>query len=133
MGVMNGTRNYILTRMEASGLSYDEVFAEADALGYLEADPNLDVGGIDSTQIIAAFSHRFCRALILMRWKPKVSIHFIDDIHGQLTCRVPDQAGVAEMTGRGLEQRMSPCRCPPYRRLASLKAAPTWWYSRVIM
>ena len=48
MGVMNGTCNYILTRMQSAGLSYDEVFAEADALGYLEADPNLDVGGIDA-------------------------------------------------------------------------------------
>ena len=42
MGVMNGTCNYILTRMEDAGLPYDEVFAEADALGFLEADPNLD-------------------------------------------------------------------------------------------
>ncbi|MEM6897291.1 MAG: homoserine dehydrogenase, partial [Pseudomonadota bacterium] len=37
MGVMNGTCNYILTRMESAGLPYEEVFAEADALGYLEA------------------------------------------------------------------------------------------------
>jgi homoserine dehydrogenase len=48
MGVMNGTCNYILTRMESAGLTYGEVFAEAQALGYLEADPTLDVGGIDA-------------------------------------------------------------------------------------
>ena len=48
MGVMNGTCNYILTRMQDAGLPYEEVFAEADALGYLQADPNLDVGGIDA-------------------------------------------------------------------------------------
>src|SRR6056297_1845461 len=53
MGVMNGTCNYILTRMQHAGLSYDEAFAEADALGYLEADPNLDVGGIDAGHKLA--------------------------------------------------------------------------------
>ena len=53
MGVMNGTCNYILTRMERSGLTYEEVFAEADALGYLEADPTLDVGGIDAGHKLA--------------------------------------------------------------------------------
>jgi homoserine dehydrogenase len=41
MGVMNGTCNYILTRMDDAGLTYDEAFAEADGLGYLEADPSL--------------------------------------------------------------------------------------------
>jgi homoserine dehydrogenase len=44
---MNGSCNYILTRMEDAGMTYEEVFAEADGLGYLEADPNLDVGGIE--------------------------------------------------------------------------------------
>ena len=51
MGVMNGTCNYILTRMEKAGLSYEEAFAEADGLGYLEADPTLDVGGIENVQM----------------------------------------------------------------------------------
>ncbi|MEO0664061.1 MAG: homoserine dehydrogenase, partial [Planctomycetota bacterium] len=53
MGVMNGTCNYILTRMESAGLTYQEVFAEADQLGYLEADPTLDVGGIDAGHKLA--------------------------------------------------------------------------------
>ena len=48
MGVMNGSCNYILTRMQSAGLSYETVFEEARQLGYLEADPNLDVGGIDA-------------------------------------------------------------------------------------
>ncbi|MBL4750379.1 MAG: homoserine dehydrogenase [Amylibacter sp.] len=53
MGVMNGTCNYILTRMESAKLPYDVVFEEANKLGYLEADPNLDVGGIDAANILA--------------------------------------------------------------------------------
>ncbi|HBU16068.1 MAG TPA: homoserine dehydrogenase, partial [Gemmobacter sp.] len=48
MGVMNGSCNYILTRMQSEGLPYEAVFEEARQLGYLEADPNLDVGGIDA-------------------------------------------------------------------------------------
>ena len=48
MGVMNGSCNYILTRMQDAGLSYEAVFDEANQLGYLEADPELDVGGIDA-------------------------------------------------------------------------------------
>ncbi|EBA01919.1 Homoserine dehydrogenase [Rhodobacterales bacterium HTCC2150] len=53
MGVMNGTCNYILTRMENAKLPYDEVFQEANNLGYLEADPTLDVGGIDAGHKLA--------------------------------------------------------------------------------
>jgi homoserine dehydrogenase len=54
MGVMNGTCNYILTRMDDAGLTYEEAFAEADGLGYLEADPELDVGGIDAGHKLSA-------------------------------------------------------------------------------
>ena len=56
MGVMNGTCNYILTRMESAGLSYEEVFSEAEKLGYLEADPNLDIGGIDAAHKLSILS-----------------------------------------------------------------------------
>ena len=45
MGVLNGTCNYILTEMEKTGAAYADVLAEAQALGYAEADPSFDVGG----------------------------------------------------------------------------------------
>lgn len=48
IGIVNGTTNFMLTKMDEEGVAYDEVFAEADALGYLEADPTLDVGGHDA-------------------------------------------------------------------------------------
>lgn len=48
MGIVNGTTNYMLTKMDEEGVEYDTVFAEADALGYLEADPSLDVDGHDA-------------------------------------------------------------------------------------
>ena len=48
MGIVNGTTNYMLTKMDEDGADYDEVFEEARSLGYLEADPTLDVGGHDA-------------------------------------------------------------------------------------
>ncbi len=47
-GIMNGTCNYILTKMIEEGVSYESVLAEAQALGYAEADPTFDVGGFDA-------------------------------------------------------------------------------------
>jgi len=51
-GILNGTCNYILTEMEASGRSFAEVLAEAQAKGYAEADPTMDVGGFDAAHKI---------------------------------------------------------------------------------
>ena len=48
MGIVNGTTNYILTRMSASGASYQEALAEAQGLGYAERDPTADVEGFDA-------------------------------------------------------------------------------------
>ncbi|MEP0564150.1 MAG: homoserine dehydrogenase, partial [Paracoccaceae bacterium] len=56
MGVMNGTCNYILTRMQDAGLDYQTVYAECEELGYLEADPTLDVGGIDAGHKLAVLA-----------------------------------------------------------------------------
>jgi homoserine dehydrogenase len=52
-GILNGTCNYILTEMEASGRSFAEVLNEAQAKGYAEADPTLDVGGGDTAHKLA--------------------------------------------------------------------------------
>ncbi|HEY5621371.1 MAG TPA: homoserine dehydrogenase [Pontiella sp.] len=47
-GILNGTCNYILTRMEREGLPFDEILADAQALGYAETPPDLDIDGIDT-------------------------------------------------------------------------------------
>jgi homoserine dehydrogenase len=60
MGIVNGTTNYILTKMTESGQAFAEVLAEAQAKGYAEADPTLDVGGIDAAhklQILASLAY----------------------------------------------------------------------------
>ncbi|MGI1660835.1 homoserine dehydrogenase [Palleronia sp. KMU-117] len=126
LGVMNGTCNYILTRMESAGLTYDEVFAEADALGYLEADPTLDVGGIDAGHKLAllaalAFGTQVDFKGIEIEGIEQVSIEDIEQA-ADMGFRIK-LLGVAQMTGRGLEQRMSPCLVPATSPLGQLEGA----------
>ena len=61
-GILNGTCNYILTRMENEGLPFAEVLADAQKLGYAEADPSLDIDGFDTAHkacILAALAYGF--------------------------------------------------------------------------
>ncbi len=53
MGIVNGTTNFMLTKMDEEDADYDEAFDEANSLGYLEADPSLDVDGIDAAAKVA--------------------------------------------------------------------------------
>ncbi len=124
MGVMNGSCNYILTRMQDAGLTYQEVFDEANALGYLEADPQLDVGGIDAGHKLALLSS--------IAYGTQVDFDAVElEGIGSVTIEDINQAddmgyrikllGVAQLTGRGLEQRMSPCLVPSSSPLGQLQ------------
>lgn len=53
MGIVNGTTNYMLTRMDEDGMSYEDVLKEAQQKGYAEADPTADVDGLDAAAKIA--------------------------------------------------------------------------------
>ena len=124
MGVMNGTCNYILTRMESSGLSYAEVFSEANELGYLEADPNLDIGGIDAAHKLSilssiAFGTEINFNGVELDGIDKITIN---DIHqaADMGFRIK-LLGVSQMTSSGLEQRMSPCLVPTGSPLGQLE------------
>jgi homoserine dehydrogenase len=124
MGVMNGTCNYILTRMQSAGLPYEAVFEEARQLGYLEADPNLDVGGIDAGHKLSllsaiAFGTQVSFGAVELEGIGNVSI---DDIRlaEDMGYRIK-LLGVAQMTGRGLEQRMTPCLVPADSPLGQLQ------------
>jgi len=124
MGVMNGTCNYILTRMQATGQGYNALFEEADRLGYLEADPNLDVGGIDAGHKLAllaaiAFGCQVDFDAVALEGIQSITI---DDIRhaADMGYRIK-LLGVAQMTGRGLEQRMSPCLVPAKSPLGQLE------------
>ena len=124
MGVMNGTCNYILTRMESSGLSYAEVFSEANELGYLEADPNLDIGGIDAAHKLSilssiAFGTEINFNGVELDGIDKITIN---DIHqaADMGFRIK-LLGVSQMTSSGLEQRLSPCLVPTVSPLGQLE------------
>ena len=124
MGVMNGSCNYILTRMQAANLTYEAVFEEARQLGYLEADPNLDVGGIDAGHKLSllasiAFGTKVSFGAVELEGIGNVSI---DDIRlaEDMGYRIK-LLGVAQMTGRGLEQRMTPCLVPASHPLGQLQ------------
>lgn len=124
MGVMNGSCNYILTRMQNEGLTYEAVFEEARKLGYLEADPNLDVGGIDAGHKLAllssiAFGTKVAFDKVELEGIGNVSIEDIelaDDMGYHIKL-----LGVAQLTGRGLEQRMTPCLVPAESPLGQLQ------------
>jgi len=124
MGVMNGTCNYILTQMESAGLTYQEAFAEADGLGYLEADPNLDVGGIDAGHKLAllasiAFGTQVAFDAVELEGIGRISIEDIRQA-ADMGYKVK-LLGVCRLTGRGLEQRMSPCLVPATSPLGQLE------------
>ncbi|SHF36668.1 homoserine dehydrogenase [Loktanella atrilutea] len=124
LGVMNGSCNYILTRMEDAGLTYAEVFEEANQLGYLEADPELDVGGIDAGHKLAllaaiAFGTQVDFDGVALEGIGSVTIEDIRQA-ADMGYRIK-LLGVAQMTGRGLEQRMSPCLVPAGSPLAQLQ------------
>ncbi|PVA06578.1 homoserine dehydrogenase [Thalassorhabdomicrobium marinisediminis] len=124
MGVMNGTCNYILTQMQATRQGYDALFAEADKLGYLEADPNLDVGGIDAGHKLSllasvAFGTQVDFEAVALEGIQSVTLEDIDAA-ADMGYRIK-LLGVAQITGRGLEQRMSPCLVPANSPLGQLE------------
>ena len=79
-GILNGTCNYILTRMEHEGLAFDEVLKDAQKLGYAEANPSLDIDGFDTAHkacILAALAYGFQPAL------SDVQVEGIRDLAGE--------------------------------------------------
>ena len=124
MGVMNGTCNYMLTRMQNDGLSYDAVFKECEELGYLEADPTLDVGGIDAGHKLAilsaiAFGTQVDFDALTIEGIERVTIEDIEQA-ADMGYRIK-LLGVAHMSGRGLEARMTPCLVPASSPLGQLE------------
>ena len=126
MGVMNGTCNYILTRMQSANLDYQTVFTECEQLGYLEADPNLDVGGIDAGHKLAilvalAFGTKVDFDAVHIEGIERISIEDIEQA-ADMGFRIK-LLGVAQRTGRGIDARMSPCLVPAESPLGQLEGA----------
>ena len=126
LGVMNGTCNYILTRMENAKLSYENVFNEAKELGYLEADPNLDVGGVDAGHKLAilssiAFGTEIDFDSVHLEGIESVTIQDIEQAK-EFGYRIK-LLGISQKTENGLEQRMQPCLVPAKSFVGQLENA----------
>jgi homoserine dehydrogenase len=128
LGIVNGTTNYMLTKMDEQDADYDAVFAEADALGYLEADPTLDVDGHDAAAKAAilaelAFHTRVTLADVYCEGISKVTL---DDVHAaQKMGFVIKLLAVAEASadGTGVIVRVHPAMIPRDHPLASVRLA----------
>jgi homoserine dehydrogenase len=114
-GIMNGTCNYILTKMEREGLSFEVCLKEAQRLGYAEADPAFDIEGNDTAHKLSiltslAFGTAIAADDIYLEGITNISI---DDIHAaaDLGYRIK-LLGVAQRTESGIEQRVHPTMVP---------------------
>jgi homoserine dehydrogenase len=111
-GILNGTCNYILTTMEKTGREFSDVLAEAQALGYAEADPAFDIDGIDAAHKLAiltslAFGCRVDFDSVHVEGIRQISatdIRFAADLGYRIKL-----LAIARPTPHGVEQRVHPC------------------------
>ncbi|MBV9979777.1 homoserine dehydrogenase [Bradyrhizobium sp.] len=122
-GILNGTCNYILTRMEQEGLSFDECLKDAQRLGYAEADPSFDIDGHDTAQKLAilaslAFGTRVAQSAVYVEGISSITP---EDLRAasDLGYRVK-LLGVAVRTAKGIEQRVHPTMVPKTSSIAQV-------------
>jgi homoserine dehydrogenase len=122
-GIINGTGNFILTEMRDKGREFADVLAEAQALGYAEADPTFDVEGIDAAHkltILASIAFgiplQFERA-----YTEGITRITREDVAyaEELGYRIK-HLGIARRNGRGIELRVHPTLVPERRLLANV-------------
>ena len=122
-GILNGTCNYILTRMEQEGMSFEECLKDAQRLGYAEADPTFDIEGFDTAQKLAIL------ASIAFGTKVDSDAVYVEGISSIASADL-DAAeelgysikllGVAVKTETGIEQRVHPTMVPKDSAIAQV-------------
>ncbi len=122
-GILNGTCNYILSRMEAEQLSFADCLAEAQRLGYAEADPSFDIGGYDTAHKLAiltalAFGTTIDCEAIAIEGIESISLADIEAA-AELGYRIK-LLGVAKRTPSGIEQRVHPTMVPRSSAIAQV-------------
>ncbi len=122
-GILNGTCNYILTRMEREGLSFAECLKDAQRLGYAEANPSFDVDGHDTAQKLAilaslAFGTKVNQSAVYVEGISSIAP---EDLRAaeELGYRVK-LLGVAVKTESGIEQRVHPTMVPRSSSIAQV-------------
>jgi homoserine dehydrogenase len=124
-GIVNGTTNYILTEMARSGLSYEEALAQAQELGYAEADPTDDVGGADAAAKMAILARLAFGAPVKLEDVPYEGIEQVkpDDLaYAKELGLSLKLLGVAERVGDGqISVRVFPCFLYPGHPLSPIE------------
>ena len=123
LGIVNGTTNYMLTRMDEDGMPYDDVLAEAQAKGFAEADPTADVDGFDAAAKIAILASIAFNSRVVM-----------DDVHTEgirnvqpIDLRTAREMGyvvkllaIAHRTDEGIDVRVHPTMIPEAHQMANV-------------
>ena len=122
-GIINGTGNFILTEMRDKGRDFDDVLAEAQALGYAEADPTFDVEGIDAAHklcILASIAFGIPLQFDAVYTEGISGVSTEDVVYaGQLGYRIK-HLGVARRRDQGVEMRVHPTLIPEKRLIANV-------------
>jgi homoserine dehydrogenase len=122
-GILNGTCNYILSRMEEDRLAFEECLREAQRLGYAEADPSFDIEGHDTAQKLSilaslAFGTKVDPGAIYVEGISSITLADLDAA-AELGYRVK-LLGVAVKTEAGIEQRVHPTMVPRQSAIAQV-------------
>jgi len=125
-GIINGTSNFILSEMRAKGLPFEAVLAEAQRLGYAEADPSFDIEGVDAAHkltILAAIAFGVPINVDAAYTEGIAQLASTDIRYAeQLGYRIK-LLGIAKRTAKGLELRVHPTLVPMQRLIASVEGA----------
>ncbi len=123
-GILNGTCNYILTAMRESGREFNDVLAEAQELGYAEADPGFDIDGVDAAHKLAilasvAFGCQINFAGVYtqgIRHVSPLDIDFAEELGYRIKL-----LGIASRANGEIEQRVHPCMVPLEAPIATVE------------
>ena len=123
MGIINGTTNYMLTRMTKEGMDFAQVLKKAQELGYAEADPSADVEGYDAARKLAilssiGFNSRVSLDQVYVEGITKISAE--DIAYANELNYVIKLLGIAKDTEQGIEVRVHPTLLPKQHPIASV-------------
>ncbi len=125
-GILNGTCNYILTRMEAEGADFAAILADAQALGFAEADPSFDIDGVDAAHKLSILASLSFGTRIDFAGVARGGIRHVlagDIAQANALGYCVRLVGLAEADAKGLFQRVHPCLVPLGHPLAHVQGA----------
>lgn len=126
LGILNGTSNYILTRMRNEELSFEEVLSDAQDLGYAEADPSFDIDGVDAAHKLSIMSALAFGSAIDFASVHTEGIRHVSLLDVQFAQELGYRVkllGIAAKTDSGIEQRVHPCLVPEKAAIANVELA----------